>query len=69
MKTVRPTTEFVSRVIVKEADCKVFQERCEAHKVNFMIDPLLFENTGSRRSQPLSMCLAQTLSRGTGARG
>lgn len=42
MKTVRPTTEFVSRVIVKEANCKVFQERCDAHPVNFMIDPLLF---------------------------
>lgn len=42
MKTVRPTTEFVSRVIVKKADCKIFQERCEAHQVNFIIDPLLF---------------------------
>lgn len=42
MKTVRPTTEFVSRMIVKKTDCKVFQERCEAHKVNFLIDPLLF---------------------------
>lgn len=42
MKTVRPTTEFVSRVIVKDANCKVFQERCDAHQVDFMIDPLLF---------------------------
>jgi type-F conjugative transfer system pilin assembly protein TrbC len=42
MKTVRPTTEFVSRVIVKDTNCKVFQERCDAYQVNFMIDPLLF---------------------------
>lgn len=42
MKYVRPTTEFVSKVIVKDANCKVFRERCDAHQVNFVIDPLLF---------------------------
>ncbi|NKE71273.1 TrbC family F-type conjugative pilus assembly protein [Candidatus Manganitrophus noduliformans] len=42
MKYVRPTTEFVSKVIVKDANCKVFRDRCDAHQVNFVIDPLLF---------------------------
>lgn len=46
MKYVRPTTEFVSRVTVADTECKIFQEQCGAHNVNFMIDPLLFRRFG-----------------------
>ncbi len=42
MKHVKPTLDFVSRLIVKDPACRVKEEQCPAHRINLQIDPLLF---------------------------
>ncbi|MFY9270809.1 MAG: type-F conjugative transfer system pilin assembly protein TrbC [Candidatus Manganitrophaceae bacterium] len=42
MKYVQPTTEFVSKITVKDTHCKLFREECAVHPVNVFADPFLF---------------------------
>lgn len=42
MKYAQPTLRLVSDIIVKNPGCKATQQRCDAHKVNINVDPLLY---------------------------
>jgi len=42
MKYIKPTLDFLSRVIVEDPGCDVKKSKCAAYDINFMIDPLLF---------------------------
>ncbi|NKE70168.1 TrbC family F-type conjugative pilus assembly protein [Candidatus Manganitrophus noduliformans] len=42
MKYAQPTLRLVSDIIVKDPGCKAIERRCDAHKVNINVDPLLY---------------------------
>lgn len=42
MKYAQPTLKLVSDVIVKDPACKKTEKQCDAFKINFIVDPLLF---------------------------
>ncbi len=42
MKHIRPTLDFVSKILVKDETCDIAKEKCEILRMNFEIDPLLF---------------------------
>lgn len=42
MKRVKPTLDFVKRVIAEDANCDVMTQGCKAYQANIKIDPLLF---------------------------
>lgn len=42
MKYAQPTLRLVSDIIVKDPGCKAIEQRCDAHKVNIHVDPLLY---------------------------
>lgn len=42
MQYAQPTLKLVSDVIVKDLACKKTEKQCDAHNVNFIVDPLLF---------------------------
>ncbi len=49
MKHATPTFQFVAELIAKKSTCEVFKDTCDAHRVNFMVDPLLFRRYGIER--------------------
>lgn len=49
MKQVKPTLDFVKRVIAADSDCEVITQGCKAYRVNIKIDPLLFRKYGINR--------------------
>jgi type-F conjugative transfer system pilin assembly protein TrbC len=42
MKYMKPTLDFLTKVILEDPGCDVKESKCAAHDINFMIDPLLF---------------------------
>jgi len=49
MKLVKPTMDFVRKVIVEDADCDINKTGCRAYRVNIKIDPILFRRYGITR--------------------
>jgi type-F conjugative transfer system pilin assembly protein TrbC len=49
MKRVKPTMDFVGKVITEDADCDIQKNKCRAYRVNVKIDPLLFRRYGITR--------------------
>ena len=49
MKTVRPTLEYLARLLAKDSGCAPMNARCEAYRVNIEINPLLFRRYGIER--------------------
>lgn len=48
-KYVKPTLEYVSRILKKDQECDFLKNRCETYRVNLQIDPLLFRRYGINR--------------------
>ena len=49
MKRVKPTMDFVRKIITEDADCDIQKNKCSAYRVNIRIDPLLFRKYGITR--------------------
>jgi type-F conjugative transfer system pilin assembly protein TrbC len=49
MKRVKPTMDFVGKIITEDANCDIAKNRCRAYRVNIKIDPLLFRKYGITR--------------------
>lgn len=49
MKYMKPTLEFVQKVVAKDAGCDPGKTKCEAYRVAMNIDPLLFQRYGIDR--------------------
>jgi conjugal transfer pilus assembly protein TrbC len=49
MKHVKPTLDFVQKIIAEDANCKGHNTGCNAYRVNIKIDPLLFRRYGITR--------------------
>ena len=49
MKRVKPTMDFVRKIITEDADCDIQKNKCSVYKVNVKIDPLLFRKYGITR--------------------
>jgi conjugal transfer pilus assembly protein TrbC len=46
MKYMKPTLDFLAKVIAEDPGCNVKESKCAAYDINFMIDPLLFRMYG-----------------------
>jgi type-F conjugative transfer system pilin assembly protein TrbC len=46
MKLIKPTLDFIRKVIVKDPDCDITAQKCDAYRVTINIDPLLFRRYG-----------------------
>lgn len=49
MKKIKPTMNFISRIISKDSTCDLMStksEKCKVYNVNVMIDPTVFERFG-----------------------
>jgi type-F conjugative transfer system pilin assembly protein TrbC len=46
MKYMKPTLDFLTKVIVEDPGCDVKESKCAAYDINFIIDPLLFRMYG-----------------------
>jgi len=46
MKRVKPTMDFVLKIITEDADCDIQKNKCSAYRANVKIDPLLFRKYG-----------------------
>jgi len=49
MKRVKPTMDFVGKIITEDADCDIQKNKCSAYRANIKIDPLLFRRYGITR--------------------
>ena len=49
MKRVKPTMDFVLKIITEDADCDIQKNKCSAYRANVKIDPLLFRKYGITR--------------------
>jgi len=49
MKRVKPTMDFVRKIIAEDADCDIQKSKCSAYRANIKIDPLLFRRYGITR--------------------
>ena len=49
MRRVKPTMDFVGKIITEDANCDIAKNRCRAYRVNIKIDPLLFRKYGITR--------------------
>ncbi len=49
MKHVKPTLDFVQKVITEDTNCDIHKTGCKAYRVNIKIDPLLFRRYGITR--------------------
>ena len=46
IKLIRPTLEFIQKVLIKDPGCDPSSEKCEAYHITINIDPLLFQRYG-----------------------
>ncbi|MEW6419879.1 MAG: type-F conjugative transfer system pilin assembly protein TrbC [Nitrospirota bacterium] len=42
MKYIKPTIRFVSDILKKDPSCDMTKQKCDTHRLDFQIDPLLF---------------------------
>lgn len=49
MRYVRPTAEFVGKILVKDPSCSPFERECDMFNVQVRIDPFLFRRYGIER--------------------
>ena len=49
MRHIKPTIGFIAKALVKDKDCDLSRQKCDAYNVNFEIDPLLFRKYGVAR--------------------
>jgi hypothetical protein len=52
MRRVKPTMDFVWKIITEDANCDIAKNMSRAYRVNIKIDPLLFRKYGSPGYRP-----------------